>query len=190
MEGLLITADNNILSHNNWTRVQTCCTQYWERPLIQVLVEQTRKCVGHLWPHCVVFSTHLVSSTLPSTFCLLSSPCSLSLFFPSLSLASYIFHPSPHSVIFPSFLFLWSPIPYLFLSSNPFNPPTSPSSTSVFFVLNFLRTKRCFLSPPSSPVWNVRVRGAARQQSFLSFPGHFPPTDKSTSGFPLFFAST
>lgn len=80
----------------------------------------------------------------------LAVPISVSLpppFFLSHCMASYIFHllrPLLILIIFPSFLF-----------------------------------RTCYLLSPRgastpSPVWNVRARGAAQQQSFLSFLGHSP----------------
>lgn len=152
---------------------------------------------GNVWvvSDLIVLFLVLILSVLYPSIHFLSALISL------LSFLSFSLH---HPLLPTFYMYLLSPLPIQSyshpscssdLSSLTFSFPPIPLTRPhhllpLFFFLNFLWTKRCFLPPPSSPVWNVRVRGAALQQSFLSFPGQSPPTDKSTSGFPLFFPST
>lgn len=92
--------------------------------------------------------------------------------------------------LFPVSVIVWPPLPS---NSYIFSFPPVPFAITItifnliFFVvvLKFPLNQGVPPPHPPSPVWNVRVRGAARLQSFLSFPGHPLPPDNSTSGFPL-----
>lgn len=145
----------------------------------------------------VLFNTHPLSFFLPFYPLPSSShPIAFPLFFPfsiPCFLLSSIYFLRLLLLIFPSFLFLCSCYLFYLLTATFSCLPILSTNSSHFYTFYFLEFSSGLgeaSSPlPSSPVWNVRVRGAALQQSFLSFPGHSLPKDKSTSGFP-FFSST